>query len=352
MLNHTGPLMPKNGDKTVGGGRNFEKNEPTKMNIQVHAGNNMGGVQSPKSKQPQGVSPYHLGTPNGRLGGTYPGPENKIQNFISISKNSTANKIDMKRGFDVSDSRKIKQLKLDLNARRQTEQPAEKEKQAKFTQKSSLSIENKKPSTNNIDLIVKSKIDAQAKTKKTIQDLIPKSLNGQTQDLIVPNRQSFLQSEAQDPLGPCKPTQGKKSSQSFLGDKFELTPKHQNYYTHILKTTLKGLPLRERSLVRAHFLNSLQAIMFRTMNYPNNILPKLDRSKIIELPPSKKKLIIFDLDETLIHCKDSNIQNCMIRTPVTFSNGATITVKNIYPKPIGGDQCATLYHGAAQLPER
>ncbi len=69
--------------------------------------------------------------------------------------------------------------------------------------------------------------------------------------------------------------------------------------------------------------------MFRTMNYPNNILPKLDRSRIIELPPSKKKLIIFDLDETLIHCKDTDIQNCMIRTPVTFSNGATITVINI-----------------------
>jgi hypothetical protein len=352
MLNNTGPLMHKNRDLTAGGGRNFEKHEPTKMNFQVHAGNNMGGVQSPKSKQPQGISPYHLGTPNGRVGETSPGMENKIQNFISISKNSTAKKIDLNRGFDVSDAIKIKQMKLDLNARRQTERPTEKEKQAKLTQKSSLSIENKKRSTNNIDLILKSKLDSQTKTKKTIQELIQKSLNGQTQDLIVPSRQSFLQSEAQDPLGPHKLTQGKNSSQSFLGDKFELTPKHQNYYIHILKTTLKGLPLRERSLVRAHFLNSLQAIMFRTMNYPNNILPKLDRSKIIELPPSKKKLIIFDLDETLIHCKDTDIQNCMIRTPVTFSNGATITVKNIYPKPIGRDQCATLYYGTAQLPER
>lgn len=351
MLNNTGLLMPKNGDKTVGGVRNFEKHDSTKMNFQAHAGNNMVGVQSPKSKQPQTVGLYNLGTPTGRAGEKYLERENKIQNFISISKNSTAKKIDMNRGLDVGDSKKIKQLKLDLNARRQTERPTEKEKQVRLSQKSSLSIDNKKLSTNNIDFIVKSKNDPQAKAKKNIQDLIPKTLNGQTQDLVIPNRQSFLQSEAQDPLAPHKPTQGKKLSQIFLADKFEATLKNQNYYTHILKTTLKGLPLRERSLVRAHFLNSLQAIMFRTINYPNNILPKLDRTKIIELPPSKKKLIIFDLDETLIHCKDTDIQNCMIRTPVTFSNGATITVKIFYDKPIGGDQCATLYHGAVELPE-
>lgn len=65
--------------------------------------------------------------------------------------------------------------------------------------------------------------------------------------------------------------------------------------------------------------------MYRQLNFGAK-LPLVDKTKMVDIPTAdySKRLLIFDLDETLLHCKDSDVENCMIRQPVTFSNGVTI----------------------------
>lgn len=103
--------------------------------------------------------------------------------------------------------------------------------------------------------------------------------------------------------------------------------KYDDHHMYLLRQTLRGANVREKSNQRAHFLNSVQAILFKQLNYYGK-LPSVDPSKLVDVPPTApgKKLIIFDLDETLLHCKDQSVGDCMIRKPVTFSNGVTITV--------------------------
>ena len=115
--------------------------------------------------------------------------------------------------------------------------------------------------------------------------------------------------------------------EEFMGHKYNPSlSKYKNYYIATLKTCLKGLPCREKKQVRAHFLNTLQSTMYRQINFGTK-LPPVDKTKMVDIPNAdySKKLLIFDLDETLIHCKDNDVENCMVRQPVTFSNGVTIT---------------------------
>ena len=41
------------------------------------------------------------------------------------------------------------------------------------------------------------------------------------------------------------------------------------------------------------------------------------------------KTIVFDLDETLIHCNENQEDPCDVRVPVTFPSGESIDV-NLY----------------------
>lgn len=96
-----------------------------------------------------------------------------------------------------------------------------------------------------------------------------------------------------------------------------------------LRLMLGGSKLKQavKLIYKNHFLNSVQAIFFRQLNYSDKI-PKFDPKRLLDIPaPSSpgRKLIIFDMDETLLHCKDQNVDECMIRKQVTFSNGVTIT---------------------------
>ena len=119
-----------------------------------------------------------------------------------------------------------------------------------------------------------------------------------------------------------------KSKKPFLSEKFEVgSGGHNAYYIGMLKNVLRGLPTREKVLTRAHFANSMQATMYRQIHFMAK-LPKAEKSKFVRLPDTApgRKLIIFDLDETLLHCQDTDTEKCMIQMPVTFSNGVTITV--------------------------
>lgn len=61
----------------------------------------------------------------------------------------------------------------------------------------------------------------------------------------------------------------------------------------------------------------------------NNTKPDEDEilGKKVYLPPKREgisKTIIFDLDETLIHCNDDPTQPCDIKVPIKFTGGDVI----------------------------
>ena len=43
------------------------------------------------------------------------------------------------------------------------------------------------------------------------------------------------------------------------------------------------------------------------------------------------KTIVFDLDETLIHCNENQGDPCDVRVPVTFPTGESIEVNILHP---------------------
>ncbi|KAL4435797.1 hypothetical protein ABPG74_015765 [Tetrahymena malaccensis] len=78
------------------------------------------------------------------------------------------------------------------------------------------------------------------------------------------------------------------------------------------------------NIYREHFVQSFNALNFCRSLEP--IDPLVLESKLIELPPNpnKKKTIIFDLDETLIHCnEDPNVYSDVVIS-VTFPNGELV----------------------------
>jgi len=75
----------------------------------------------------------------------------------------------------------------------------------------------------------------------------------------------------------------------------------------------------------SHFLQSAQSIL-----YINNT-PRLAEDDLLDkkvylppLPSSDTKTLIFDLDETLIHCNEDPTAPCDIRVPIKFTGGEVI----------------------------
>ena len=73
-----------------------------------------------------------------------------------------------------------------------------------------------------------------------------------------------------------------------------------------------------------HFIQSTQSTIYIKSLIP----PKYDDllSKQVYLPPlgGKKKTVIFDLDETLIHCNEDPSAPCDLRVPIKFSEGEIV----------------------------
>lgn len=85
------------------------------------------------------------------------------------------------------------------------------------------------------------------------------------------------------------------------------------------------------NLYRDHFFQSYQAYsVFRFAPMPD--LAEVQK-RLVTLPDSKgMKTLIFDLDETLIHCTDAQKTKGEISLPITFPTGETITAGiNIRP---------------------
>lgn len=77
-------------------------------------------------------------------------------------------------------------------------------------------------------------------------------------------------------------------------------------------------------LYRKHFKQCVQSLgLLRKIAKSKNPIPK---EKLVELAPlpSKKKTIIFDLDETLIHCNEDQASSYDVKVPVHFPTGEFI----------------------------
>lgn len=81
-------------------------------------------------------------------------------------------------------------------------------------------------------------------------------------------------------------------------------------------------------IYREHFQQTFQAMKFcRYMNQPD---AKTLAKKKVYLPKKEihrnKKTLVFDLDETLIHCNDSPMKRSDVKLPIKFPNGDVIEV--------------------------
>lgn len=66
------------------------------------------------------------------------------------------------------------------------------------------------------------------------------------------------------------------------------------------------------------------------------------QTKVVQLPPNKfKRTLIFDLDETLIHCNESNESPADVTLPILFPSGETIDA-GINVRPFCREMLSTL----------
>ncbi|CAD8105255.1 unnamed protein product [Paramecium sonneborni] len=100
------------------------------------------------------------------------------------------------------------------------------------------------------------------------------------------------------------------------------------YISSIIKGYMQIEITKPIELIREHLLQTMQASIFqKSVKIANNF-----EDKKINLPSTNRKTIIFDLDETLIHCNESiQIQGDIV-LPIKFPSGEIIEASiNIRP---------------------
>lgn len=115
-----------------------------------------------------------------------------------------------------------------------------------------------------------------------------------------------------------------RSSITFDRDTFNT--ENDSYYMNELHTALGEpgtLSAHTEQIFKAHFNQTIQSLMFfknlQLKGYTHN-------GKEVKLGPKdpSRKTLIFDLDETLIHCNADQNGPADVRVPVTFPNGDSI----------------------------
>ncbi|CAD8054727.1 unnamed protein product [Paramecium primaurelia] len=100
------------------------------------------------------------------------------------------------------------------------------------------------------------------------------------------------------------------------------------YISTVIQAIKSKKPTELDELIKDHFSQTYQGLI-----YANRLVIQFDPNKVIYLPKSNHlKTIVFDLDETLIHCNSNlSIQGDII-LPITFPNNETIQASiNIRP---------------------
>lgn len=132
----------------------------------------------------------------------------------------------------------------------------------------------------------------------------------------------------------------KKKKSSKENPAVKLSLKNEGiFYMHKLELSFKECGEdEESSLFRLHFKNTIQSLSLLS-SVSKTVAPYEDKQKI-HMPPLKSpsikrnnldmKTIIFDLDETLIHCNEDQDNPCDARVPVSFPTGDFIEVTMTY----------------------
>ena len=72
---------------------------------------------------------------------------------------------------------------------------------------------------------------------------------------------------------------------------------HKYYVSRIVSAFCDKVKTSFTNLCRTHLMNSLQLLnSLKSVEKPEKVKP------LFQLPPTNRKTIVFDLDETLIHC--------------------------------------------------
>ena len=77
-------------------------------------------------------------------------------------------------------------------------------------------------------------------------------------------------------------------------------------------------------LIREHLLQTMQASQYSKTIQPT--LQSIIDEKRVNLPPTNRKTIVFDLDETLIHCNENTKIPGDVILPIKFPTGEIIEV--------------------------
>ena len=111
------------------------------------------------------------------------------------------------------------------------------------------------------------------------------------------------------------------SEANLLKPKAIRQTKAPRYYIDALITAFSNSkPTSFDQLCKNHLVTSLDILNY--IKGSGKPLPPCPVPR--KLPPTSKPTIIFDLDETLIHCNEHATMPCDVQLPIRFPNGAVV----------------------------
>ncbi|KAM3147211.1 hypothetical protein pb186bvf_000927 [Paramecium bursaria] len=128
-----------------------------------------------------------------------------------------------------------------------------------------------------------------------------------------------------------------KSSQSINKQAFkrknsseQQSPNFLFYVSSIIRAYMATDITKPIGLIREHLLQTMQASQYSKTIQPT--LQSIIDEKRVNLPPTNRKTIVFDLDETLIHCNENTKIPGDVILPIKFPTGEIIEASiNIRP---------------------
>ncbi|KRX08603.1 HAD-like domain [Pseudocohnilembus persalinus] len=159
-------------------------------------------------------------------------------------------------------------------------------------------------------------------TSPTVNSVLARSQSTQNNSKLKFFQKENPQNETNSILDKYK---SQNINSNYNNEPYLITNKQNIFYINqILKahTTHKNDNSYIMNLAREHLLQSIQGLSFVRMLKP--IPLKTIQQKSVYLPKTNKKTIVFDLDETLIHCNESAQQASDVVLPIKFPSGDII----------------------------
>ncbi|CAD8195006.1 unnamed protein product [Paramecium octaurelia] len=155
--------------------------------------------------------------------------------------------------------------------------------------------------------------------KDFVTQLTSNNIKTSSKQLI--NNYTHLKTDRQQ-YNELKQTHLQKSSETLQSEPFLY------YISTILQSLRRQESNRHDDKIRDHFTQTYQGLLFA-----NQLDLTFDEDKIVPLPRSNNlKTIVFDLDETLIHCNEHAQIPGDVILPITFPNGETVQASiNVRP---------------------